>query len=630
MPLTPKGPGGRTGVRVRSQAGYAERLFAALLSAAVGLTLAGVVFNAGIRPMPEAAVVGRQPEFNGRAALLRTTEFVKTFPTRSAGEPEKTRAAQWIVDQLVVLGYDPQVQTFSAWIGGVRYSDLANVWAVRRGMSTETIAVYGHYDLPPFVEEGAADAGSSVGALLELAGRFSDEVPERSVLFLFLDASEYGKAGARAFLAGQPYADPIVAGVGLDFLNVGRMAGLSVEFTGTQKGYTPPWLRSLSVAAGAAADPQGEVFAVDAASEWAERSVAVSPTDTGIFLRSGIPAVNLAGVPVDTALERSVYHSEADVAANLDATAMQAWGRAAELVVRSVSALPSVPGGAEGSMVHLGLAGNRYVAPWAVRLAQLLIFSPLLGVCALGWVRRRRASRSALRILLGEARRILAVAAVPAAAFVVLKLAPAVGLLARYHLYPATEKDPALYQPQFIPLALATAAAFGAAYLLRRYTRWLEPPMAADWSERYHALTTLLALLVLATWVEGAAYAAVTFLALPAALWLFLAEPPVRRGWLERGVGGALVLSGTAMFVAFLVLFNRFYLSGPAWWFSVLASVHGLFSLKSVLVFLGAAALHWESFALATGLGAGTMLPSDLPYEPGRPWGRPVSPRVPY
>lgn len=601
----------------RSSGTYAERLFGALISTAVGLGLAGMLLNFAASPVPKLVTWPGSLEFDGARALAVTTEFVTTFPTRCAGSPEKALSAQWLVDHFVELGFDSQVRAFGGWINGTYHPDLANVWAVRRGRSTDTILVHGHYDIPSFVTEGAADDGSSVGTIFELARILADEVPERTVVFALLDAGEYGSIGANVFADRKPFPEPIVAAIGLDFLNPGDLVGVSVECLGTQKGYTPPWLRA--VAEESAVAEAGKVFAPDTLTEWIERSVAVSPTDTGMFLRHRIPAVNLAGVPTNPPMERAIFHTSGDTVANLTADSFTKWGRTAERIVRTLVSATELPTKGARTTVYLGLGDGQYLPGWATRAGQLLIFAPLWGVVGLGWHWRRRALGPTLAILLGEARRVFALVGCLLVGLVAMKLMSLLGLLARCEMYPATPKDPLLYHPAILPLAVALLATGGALYAVRRFTLWFSPPLGVDWSERYHALTSLLALVVFLTWLEGAGYAAVTFLALPAYLWIFLAEPVGRATMVRRIFAGLLVLAGTAVFVAFVALVGEVLVVGPSWWYIILGATYGLFSLKASVVFLTLAVLHWEAFAAGTGLGVGwAAAPTWLPARRGR------------
>lgn len=593
----------------RFKGGYAERLFAALISAVVGLTLAGILYNFSAVSPPAATVTTTPLRFTGAKAMAVATEFATTFPNRNAGNPVKAQSAQWIVDHFVEMGYDPQVQSFGAWVKGTYYPDLATVWAVRRGITAETLVVFAHYDTPAFVDEGATDDASGVGVIFELASILTSEVPQRSIVFVLFDGSEYGLTGSKLFTSREPFPDPILAAVGLDFINTGDMAGVSVECLGTGKGYTPVWLRTL--ATGAAQAQSGKAFTPSAAVEWVERSVAVAPTDAGVFLRHRVAAVNLAGVPVDPAVERAVYHTKDDSIENLTLDSFQKWGRTAEAVIRSVDEMGAVPRGRANVMVYLGLAGGGYLPGWAVRFIQLLIFAPLWGVVGLGWYWRRKHRAPAVAVVLAEARRVFALAGCLFVGLLGLKLMTVFGIVARYEGYPATARDPFLYHPAIVPVLLALALAGAAVYAVWRYTLWLTPPASADWPERYHAFTTILAVVVFLVWLEGAGFAAVTFLALPSYLWLLLAEPAGRQAGLKKGLGALLVLAGTGLFVAYLVVFGQVFVTGPAWWYTVLAATYGLFSLKASACFLTMAALHWEAFSCTTGIGAGRVLPSE-------------------
>jgi len=590
---------------------YTERLGLFFLALAVGLSLAGAVVNFGRLAVPAVPLSEARLEFSAERALAFTTAFATSFPERADGHPDRAAAARWLLDQFVALGYSPQVQTYGAWIRGVWYGNLANVWAVRPGRSLEAVAVFAHYDIPPFVSQGAADNAS---ALLELARVFAAVDPERSIIFICTGTEEYGMAGARAFLARKPYLGPVVAAVGLDHLNPGPMEGIIVECAGTHQGYTPPWLRNLAFRSAGRVAP---VAAPSPLEEWVERSVAVPAKDSGMFLRSGVPAVNLRGLPADADWARAIHHTPRDTVDNLEAASFAKWGRAAELLVRT-AAEAAIPPGPAASMTYLGLSADgsaaEYLSPWALRAVQLLLLAPLWMVVGVGWHRRRRMLRPVLGIVLAEARRVMTLAGCLVVGLGALKLMRAADLLARYEIYPATSKDPYLYHPAPVPLLLALAVVAGAFYLTLRYTGWLRPPLAADWLERHHALATILAAVAFVVWLDGAGCAAVAFFVLPACLWLILPEPAPgvgreRPGSLAHGAAGAMVVLSTAVVAALIGVAYGPSEVGPLWWYLPLAAAHGLISLKSSLVFAVAAGLHWEAFLFATGLGAGRVIP---------------------
>lgn len=574
---------------------YLERAGVFALALVIGLALIGIVVNLARVPWPEVSPVDAPPAFDGQRAYDLTTSFVTTFPERADGNPQRAAASTWLVERFVELGYNPQLQAYEAWIAGRYHTGLANVWAVKPGISTEAILVLGHYDIPPFVRQGAADDGSAVGTILELARVFSSQETVHSIIFLLTDTEEYGMAGARAFAVARPYAPPIVAAVGLDYLNMGDMAGIAVECTGTQRGYTPPWLRELTRQV---VERHAPAEIPDLLDEWLERSVAVSAKDTGILLRHGIPSVNLRGLSADPETQRQLYHTPDDTVGNLTVDAFTNWGRATETLVRTIDTLP-IPRGAASAPLYLGLSDSDYLPGWAARALPLLAFAPLWALIGLGWVRRWRVRRAALAILRAELRRVAVVAVCLLAGLLVLKLAVAAGLLPRYEFYPATSKDPFLYHPAWLPLGLAVLVVVFGARAASRYTRWLRPPLSADWVERHHGLLTLLAALVLISWLSGGGFATVVFLGLPAYIWCLVPEP---RSADRTSVAGVLAaLAALALFVVFVVLFGRMYAIGQSWWYVVLAATYGLFSLKSVVAIGVAGALSWDVLTLSLG-----------------------------
>lgn len=592
---------------------YLQRVGVFALALVTGLALVGAVVNLARLPWPDIPLADGPLAFDGRRAFSVTAEFVTTFPARSDGNPQRAAAANWLIHRFVELGYSPQLQMYDGWIAGSYHTGLGNVWAVKPGSSSDAILVLGHYDIPPFVRQGAADDGSGVGTILELARVFANEATNHTIVFLLTDTEEYGMAGARAFTTAQPYAPPIIAAVGLDYLSLGDLAGIAVECTGTQRGYTPPWLRELARQAVERHAPARTPALLE---EWLERSVAVSLKDTGILLRHGIPAVNLRGLPADSLTQRQLYHTPGDTMDHLRVEAFAAWGRAAELLVRSIDARAQVPGPAGASMLYLGLDYSGYLPGWAARLTTLLLFSPLWAVVGWGWARRRRVRRAACSILRGELRRVLVAAGCSLAGLVVMKLAVGVGLLPRYELYPATAKDPFLYHPSWLPLGLALAAVVLAAWGLAGRTPWLRRPLSADWVERHHALLTLLAGLVLGAWLTGGGFAAALFLGPAACFWCLAPEP---RSEDRTAVAGALAALSTAVvFAGFVILFGQMYAIGQSWWYVLLAATYGLFGLKPVVAFGLAAGWSWSALDLNLGRGLRGRL-GRLPMRGRRP-----------
>lgn len=623
---------------VPGYATYARRaglLFVVLLAS---MALGSGLMSYARMVTPEVPLSGAALRFDAASALALTTELSTLFPNRADGHPHRAAAAAWLVQQLRVMGYEPHLHTFGAWIKGEYHSDLANVWAVRPGRSDEAVAVFAHYDVPPFAPGGAADDGSGVGSVLELARVFATENPARTVLFILTDTEDYGMAGARAFVSQKPYRGPIVAGVSLDFVNSGAPASVALGFNGTHRGYTPPWLRNLAFRA---VSRFARPTAAGPLDEWIERTVAISSEDSGTFLSAGIPVLNLGVLAQDRAAAMAVFHTPDDTADLLHVEGFEWWGKAAELIVRSVTEQPSLPKGSAASMHYFGLSGDgsaaSYLPGWALMAVQALLLAPLWVSAGAGWYRRWRGGLApgpaeepshepgqgfegakqgfegaregfdvARRVFAAQVCRLLAAATCLAAGLGAMKLMRLAGVVARYEVYPATSKDPYLYAPQAPPLVLAFAAMAAAWFIVSRFTRWFGGPdlAGAGWGKRHLALITVLAALTFIVWAEGAGCAAIAFFILPAYLWVLLPDCSNLTGRgrrAARAAGGLMVFLSAAVFMAFVYIFATSYYTGPLWWYLPLAATHGLISWKSSLVFLFSVALYWEVMAFAAG-----------------------------
>ncbi|MFZ5827477.1 MAG: M28 family metallopeptidase [Bacillota bacterium] len=563
-----------------------------LLSVLVSALLIAATALAGLRQVEPQPVSQASLRFDAARAMALTGELATRFPFRNDLHPDRERAARWIRGQFREIGLEPRTQTFSEVIQSRKVEGLENIYVMLPGASDEIVVVLAHYDIPLFVEQGAADDASGVAVVLELARIFSQEKPGRTLLLMATDSEEYGAMwGTIQFLRQFPQKEKIVAALTLDFLNMGEQEGIMLRNMGLQRGYAPPWLRDLAMAS---IRPETKPVESDTLFEWVERSVTIPPTEHGIFLAQGIPAVDLWGIPVDREAQAALYHTANDKIEHLSEAAMANYGRAAERLVRSLAELDAIP---QQSGWYLGLAGGRYLAGWSVALIQLWLFLPLIVAVARGWQERRRLaalSRADLRERYGAvAKRLLGLWLPLLAGFALLKLLPEVGLMVKYELYPATQKDPVLDNPQWLPVLLVVATVLLGLWVIGRESDWLRGP-ESGWEERRLGLLTALLGLILVVWAFGAGFAAVSFLTLPAYLWL-----GIRPGARWRSV--LLWVLSTAIFVTFILLFSLLYKIGVVWWYLLMGASYGLFSVKAVLGFLVGLALHMEALSLAWG-----------------------------
>lgn len=567
------------------------KVFFTALTAVVILAAASILWLS--KPVPEPVVSTVSPRMDPERAFANTRALCENYPMRSIVHPDNKRAAAWLQEELALLGLETGTQEFASWKGEILAESLLNVYGISRGAEKpdEIIVITSHLDIPEFVYQGAADAGADVGIILELARVFSREEHARTIVFLFTNNEEYGMQGACTFVNEFAEMDSVVAVLAMDYMNMGEMDHIFVRFAGLQKGYTPLWLRELTVAAAAV---EGPVRSTDPFMEWVDRAVTIASTDTGMFLRAGYPAVNINTRAVDIEWQREIYHSREDTIEKLELATFAVYGYTAERILRSLDEMPVVP---EEGMTYFKYNG-RYLPGWVITALHLLLFVPFFAVLAVDF---RQAGFAAGDLGRRDVLRVLFIFLAGAAGYILLKILPATPLMIRFPLYPATQKDTVLYHPQYLPVLLVLAAAVITGLILFKVVMPRVAPAGignvSDGAAGHRMMLFLLAILILAVWAEGSGFAAAIFFVLPAYLWPWV-KPSA--GLSRRLFNLLLVLVSGTVFFVFIYIFATTYQVGVMWWYILLAAAFGLFSPKVVLVFLTSAALLSVMGGIAT------------------------------
>ncbi len=134
-------------------------------------------------------------DFSGQSAYDYTAKAV-SFGPRTPGSAASRSLSAWLVAMLKSFGYEVVEDRFTAKTpkGPVQ---MMNVIARKPGKpGKRALAVSGHYDTKvfPFPFVGANDAGSSTGAVLELARSFKSLQTAKDIYFIFHDGEEaYGE-----------------------------------------------------------------------------------------------------------------------------------------------------------------------------------------------------------------------------------------------------------------------------------------------------------------------------------------------------------------------------------------------------------------------------------------------------
>lgn len=553
------------------------------------------------------------PRFSVDRAWDDVTTLATRFPRRWSGSADRAAAADWLAERLGDAGLQVRRDTFTAALGEPEPVTLENVWAISPGTdgADEVVVAVGNYDMAPTSFQAASDTAGHVGVLLELARVIHAAPHRRTVVFLFPDGEEWGMLGARRFVQTFPDRDRIVAALSIEDLDVGGFAALRVDGIGQFRGFAPMWLRAL--AADAARREGYPTDEVPPLVEWLQRSVLVSFTDQGPFLGAGVPAVQLGGRGDDPALQRAVYHLPGDTIDHMRPESVGAYGRIQERILRAIDAMPAPP---RESDFYLRLRPDRVVPGGRLLLAQVAVFLPLLATVVLRAVGSRMTAAAVARAAL-EAGAVLLVLLAGLAA---VKTLPVAGLVPVYELYPATSRHPFLTDVHWPAVAAVFFTIALAAWLVRRAWRALagagvpgEParisevlrllavtraPGIGRGSDEDRSIAALLALLlaIAAVALIDNPFGAVTFLVLPAVLWIHI-EPGgsvLRRLWT-----GLLVAAGFLALAALMWQYAQVLEIGWAiLWYLMMGVAYGQFSLLRIVLALATAAIGLRLLAV--------------------------------
>lgn len=555
---------------------------------AVGLSAAGAVLLILALAWRAPESVPRPPmealasQFDGASAIAYTRVLAEGFPDRVTGSVGARRAAEYLRSEFRKLGYYVESPTFSMWLRGERVQG-ENIVARLEGQTPESLAVIAHYDGQTTSRQAAEDNASGVGVLLELARVLAQRPHHRRLILVATDAEEWGMIGAQRLIRFFEL-QRTVAVISIDYLNSGPSPALEMNCAGQLGGYTPAWLRELMIAAGQA---QGaRVYQPAGLWEWIERALEVSFQDQGPLLRAGIPALNLATLTKQLDASRARYHTPEDVFRDFDPASFKMLGATVEQTASTLDALP-LP--AQGGMGDVRLPSGRYLPALSVLVMQLLGLLPLALACVFA-VRNLKAGK--LEAFGWDFLAPVSWLVPPCLGALALYGLTAVNVLKRFELYPATPKDPFLYQlplSVIIPLLLVLLASFVALHKVR--SRVETAPIAFSVKKR-----------IFYFWVAVLTLAA--FVINPYAMWLFLGGfacaallllPP--RGIPARALNALLLLAALLPFAALLYVFGKeIFLGWRILWYLVLQAAYGVWSPHAVALFLLAVVLWVQLF----------------------------------
>ncbi|MEK7668886.1 MAG: M28 family peptidase, partial [Gemmatimonadota bacterium] len=526
---------------------------ALLLVAAVALAF--FLLQSAVAHPRRLVMVSDSARFDADAALYNTRLLSDTFRFRTTGSAQGHAAAGWLASRFEQLGLDVRQQEFELSVRGQRVTGR-NVVAHSGGRMPGAVVLMAHFDGPTTSGQSAGASASGVGTMLELARVLESKPHRRPFIYVAADAGTWGHVGAAAYARSIAHPDSIVAAISIDHVANGPATGVALAGAAQGPGYAPLWLRVAAADAyavdGTAVQDAGPVR------EWYLRTIRLSEEDQGPLVARGIPAVNLGTVPARPSYAQFLHHTPGDRVETLEPPAFRVLGAGIERLVLALDRNEQTTGPFE----YLRVGGDRMVRGVAILLAAIALFLPLLLTTweALHTTRVDPAARAAIR---SETVRALGWWLIAGAGYLALQGLVVTGMLPRFEIYPATERDPFIFAVRWVPmlvvLVVTTLAAYGLALVRRRLRLVSYHPYAG----RAVALATLVILAAIA--LVRNPFATVWLLALPAWLWPWIG--PTRRS-LTGATGTILVvLSAAPAFVIALVIGQRYQLGIRTGWY---------------------------------------------------------------
>jgi hypothetical protein len=346
-----------------------RRAHTALFLALAAVLVLILVRASGPRPKPANAPAS---DFSAVRAMQALEQTVGTKP-HPLGSEEHERARARIAAHLESLGYEVQLQSAFACSPHATCAPVVNVIARQPGqLAGPAVLLAAHYDSVP-AGPGAADDGSGVATLLEIARIARTERFRNRIVFLIDDGEEVGLLGAEAFTADPNLSKPVAAVINLEARGTG---GPSFMFETSRNNR---WM--VDVAARKLPRPlTTSLFP-------AIYDLLPNDTDLTVFKRAGLQGVNFAFLRNVT-----YYHTPFDDVRHLDLGTLQHHGENALAMTRGFGNTP-LPQASIQSSVWFDVAGFfvvRWPEHWTLALA---ILSALIGIIAAALLLREQSAR---------------------------------------------------------------------------------------------------------------------------------------------------------------------------------------------------------------------------------------------
>ena len=406
--------------------------------------------------------------FSGERAFEIEGEFVSAFPNRDSGQPNNRKAIEWLQGEFESLGLACSIDEWEI----VNYSQpmmLNNLICSLEGDSEEQLLVVAHHDQAPTTVEGADNDASGIAILLHMAELFAGEDrPPYSLTFVSTDAEEYGMLGTLRYVETHADTSMILAGISLDNLGRTYYQDMNMELIGQLSNYGPIWLALTTREAAAVSGSEWKVNLRVPLDQILDQAGPISFMDQGPMVAAGIPAIGLAAaVPAEFGeLHYKLWHDPADTMEYQSAESLHESGTIAESLIRQLLAMEEYPN-ESGPYIYFDSSGQalRGAPLWVIFLGFVMIFFAgaykMSGKSYGGVIEDAKATLP----------HFLSLWLPMVASLLLLYGMVAVGLMDKYHLYPATSKAPEIYNPRWPAVIIYIIGSLLLFYIGRRIYR---------------------------------------------------------------------------------------------------------------------------------------------------------------
>jgi hypothetical protein len=407
------------------------------------LTVLVAMFSLQERPAPLGSPIPPDA-FKGDLAYGDTARFVKDYPDRAPGGAGDEGLGSFVEGRFRALGLETSRASFTGTHDGEDVH-MSNVIGLLNAPSDRQIVV-----MAPRDAEGrpGASSASSTATLLQLAQALAGSSRKRTFVFVSLDGSAAGNAGAERFAATYPARDKVDAVLAID----------EPGAASPRRPYVIPWassarrgaLQVLRTAEAALARESGEAPRSDSwAAQFLRQAWPLTLREQGPLVAHGLDAVTL------TSRGEVPRGGGPDGLTGISSERLQTFGRAAFSTALAYDSAPQIKQSPERYIA----AGHKVLPGWAIALLVVGLTTPALLASFDAFARARRQ-----RIVGAPSMRRIAVSAAPfAVAFGVALLFEVFGWLpdsAAEALAPATRPTTGAAAAPLLVLLFAFACAW--------------------------------------------------------------------------------------------------------------------------------------------------------------------------